>query len=136
MAMPSYRNRILAYQLYKNNIEGFLQWGFNFWFTQYSLRVVDPYKETDADCAFPSGDAFMVYPTDKDGDVVCSLRLYVFGEAMQDLRAMQLLESLTDRETVLSLLEDIKGFDTYPGNAEYILDLREKINGMIFEKLK
>ena len=136
MAMPSYRNRILAYQLYKNNIEGFLQWGFNFWFTQYSLRVVDPYKETDADCAFPSGDTFIVYPTDKDGDVVCSLRLYVFSEAMQDLRAMQLLESLTDRETVLSLLEDIKGFDTYPGNAEYILDLREKINEMIFEKLK
>ncbi|MDY3304190.1 MAG: DUF4091 domain-containing protein [Clostridia bacterium] len=135
MAMPSYRNRILGYQLYKNDIEGFLQWGFNFWFTQYSLRVADPYKETDADGAFQSGDAFIVYPMDDNGEVVCSLRLYVFNESMQDLRAMQLLESLTDRETVMSLLCRIRGFDTYPGCADYILDLRSKINDMIFEKM-
>lgn len=135
MAMPSYRNRILAYQLYKNDIEGFLQWGFNFWFTQNSVRTVNPYNETDAECAFPSGDAFMVYPLDKYGDVVCSLRLYVFNEAMQDLRAMQLLENLTDKDTVLSLLESINGFDTYPQDAKYILNMRDIINNMIFERI-
>lgn len=45
-AMPSYRNRILGYQLYKYNIEGFLQWGFNFWFTEHATKVIDPYIET------------------------------------------------------------------------------------------
>lgn len=135
MAMPSYRNRILGYQLYKYDIKGFLQWGFNFWFTQFSAGTLNPYLDTAAGGAFPSGDAFMVYPLDEDGEVVCSLRLYVFNEAMQDMRALKLLETLTDRETVLGLLEDVQGFDRYPRNSSYILELRETVNRKIREAL-
>lgn len=135
MAMPSYRNRILGYQLYKYNIEGFLQWGYNFWYTQLSKGVVDPYKDTTAGGGFQSGDAFVVYPLDEDGEVVCSLRLYVFHEALQDLCALKLLESLTDRETVLALLGDIDKFASYPRNNAYILKLRETINQKIKEQL-
>ncbi len=131
MSMPSYRNRILGYQLYKYQIEGFLQWGFNFWFSQYSTRLIDPYANTDSDGGFQSGDAFLVYPVDEKGDVVCSLRLYVFHEALQDLRALELLESLTSREEVLTLLTEVQNFDTYPRNSAYILTLREKINQRI-----
>ncbi len=134
MAMPSYRNRVLGTQLYKHRIKGFLQWGFNFWFSVRSRRVIDPYHNTDADVAFPSGDAFLVYPLDENGDLICSLRLYVFNEAMQDYRAMKLLEKLTDRETVCALLEDIRGFDKYPRNSEYYLTLRETVNRAIQEK--
>ncbi len=128
MAMPSYRNRILGYQLYKYNIEGFLQWGFNFWFDQFSEKVINPYIVTDGDDIFPSGDAFVVYPMDDEGDVVTSFRLYVSNESIQDLRALQMLEELTDRKTVEALLDEVVGFDTYPRCAEYILELREKIN--------
>ncbi len=132
MAMPSYRNRILGYQLYKYDIRGFLHWGFNFWFTQNSVSTLNPYLDTTAGGGFPSGDAFLVYPLDADGEVVCSLRLYVFNEAMQDLRALKLLESLTDKETVLEFLEEVKGFDVYPRNSQYIICLRERVN----EKIK
>ncbi len=133
MAMPPYRNRILGLQLYKYNIQGFLQWGFNFWFSQFSKEVIDPYKVTDAKGAFPSGDAFVVYPLDGMGNVVLSSRLFVFNEALQDMRALQLLQKLTDRDSVLQLLGDICEFCVYPRNSEYILKLRSKVNKRIKE---
>ena len=133
MAMPSYRNRILGSQLYKYDIKGFLQWGFNFWFTQFSKGVLNPYVDTTAEGAFPSGDSFVVYPLDKNGEVVCSLRLYVFHEGMQDFRAMKLLEIMAGRKTVIELLGEIEGFTSYPRNSQYILELREKINQKIKE---
>ena len=135
MAMPAYRNRILGGMLYKNESAGFLQWGFNFWFKQYSVGVVNPYADTCAGGGFPGGDSFVVYPVDEAGDVVTSTRLHVLNEGFQDLRAMKLLESLTDRQTVENLLTELDGYDTFPKSNGYILNLREKINGMIREKL-
>ena len=135
MAMPSYRNRILGWQLYKYNIQGFLHWGFNFWFSQLSKKVIDPYQETSADMAFPAGDAFAVYPLDDAGDVVCSLRLYVFNEGLQDLRALKLLESLAGREATEALLQDLEGFTKYPRNSTYCLNLRQTVNQKIKELL-
>lgn len=131
MAMPSYRNRVLGTQLYKFHIKGFLQWGFNFWFAQRSVRSIDPYSDTCSGGGFPSGDAYMVYPK-KNGELVKSLRLYVFNEAMQDLRALTLLETLEGRDAVESLLGDIKGFAEYPRNSAFYLALRSRIN----EKIK
>ena len=46
MAMPSARNRIRGAQLFKYHIEGFLQWGYNFWYSMLSKRPIDPYAET------------------------------------------------------------------------------------------
>ncbi len=135
MAMPSYRNRVLGAQLYKYQNKGFLHWGYNFWYSQYSVGSVDPYRDSTADGGFPGGDAFVVYPLNENGEVVSSLRLYVFLEAMQDLRAMKLLESLTSREEVLALLEDLTNFDVFPRNSEFYLNLRETINRKIAEKL-
>lgn len=131
MAMPSYRNRILGYQLYKYEIEGFLHWGYNFWFKELSVGVLNPYEDTTAGGGFQSGDAFVVYPLDEDGEVVCSLRLYVFHEALQDMRALKLLESLTDRQTVVDMLGDIDKFASYPRNSAYIIKMREQINSKI-----
>ena len=136
MAMPSYRNRILGQQLYKSGVKGFLQWGYNFWFTQFSLKVINPYVDTSCGGAYQSGDAFVVYPLDEDGEVVCSLRLYVFNEGLQDMRALKLLERLSDKETVHAFLNEIQGYDSYPRNNRYILEFREKINQEIKKRLK
>ena len=130
-AMPSARNRILGLQLYKYEIEGFLQWGFNFYNTRHSLEHINPYEVTDAGGAFQSGDAFMVYPG-KKGIPEESIRLMVFSEAMQDMRALQWLETLTSKEFVLKLMEE--GLDqpltmkVYPKGNDYILNLRQKVN--------
>ena len=133
-SMSSARNRIIGMQIYKYGLKGFLHWGYNFWYTQYSLSDIDPFMTTDAGGVFPSGDAFSVYPG-KDGKAVPSLRLYVFSEALSDLAALQALEKKTGREATLSLLE--KGlekpltFKEYPRDAEWLLSKREEINAAL-----
>ena len=130
-SMPSQRNRVLGFLLYKYNAEGFLQWGHNFWYSQYSKRALNPFEETDAGEAFPSGDSFVVYPGES-GAPLNSLRHEVFYEGICDLRALRLLESLTSREHVLKLLS--LGLDTeltfrdYPHTQEWLLETRARIN--------
>ncbi len=130
-AQPSLRNRVLGVLLYKYDAKGFLQWGHNFWYSQYSIKPINPFKITDAGGSFPAGDSYMVYPG-KDGSPLNSLRHLVFNEGFQDLRALKLLESLTSREYVLNLIEqglDIPlSFKTYPHEQEWLLALRERIN--------
>lgn len=135
-AMPSARNRIIATQLYKYDIVGFLHWGFNFYYSQYSIKEINPYCTTDAGGAFPSGDAFSVYPSEK-GTALPSLRQFVFMEALQDLRAFNFLESLCGKEIVMNLIEESGKitFKKYPKTADYILSLREKVNSLIAEKV-
>jgi len=132
-ALPSDRNRILGAQLYKFRIQGFLHWGFNFWYSQYSTRPVDPFRVTDADCAFPSGDAFAVYPGEEGP--LDSIRWEVFREALQDLRALELLESLVGRERTMKLLEEGLAtpltFSEYPAGIDQVLVMRERINAAI-----
>jgi hypothetical protein len=132
-AMPSARNRILGMQLFKFNIEGFLHWGYNFWYSQYSLKHLNPFISTDAGGSFPSGDPFLVYPG-AEGPLE-SIRLEVMREALQDQRALQLLESLTGRKQALELLEDgleqPLAFNKYPSGFQWLLDRRETINQTI-----
>jgi hypothetical protein len=134
IAMPGARTRILATALFKYNIKGFLQWGFNFYYSQLSLKQIDPFAETSAIEAFPAGDGFIVYPG-PNGEPISSLRQYLVCEAMQDLRAMQLLVNLTDYETVLSIIEKFGEitFKKYPKTAEELISIREEINRKIEE---
>ncbi len=138
MAMPSQRNRILGTLLYKYDIKGFLQWGYNFYNLQYSVKAIDPYQITDAGGSFPSGDSFVVYPSCK-GEALASLRLKVFYDGFQDMMALRTLENKAGREKVLEFLEKeaVKplSFTEYPHEAEWILGMREKINAMIKENI-
>lgn len=137
-AMPSARNRIIGTQLYKFNIEGFLQWGYNFYNNQGSYAPINPFLCSDGECFAPSGDTYSVYPG-TNGQPWPSLRQVVFHEALQDLRALQLLEELYGRDYATELLED--GIDPitfkhYPRNADFLLDLRRRINRAIADKVK
>ena len=134
MAMPSCRTRILGTQLFLYRIEGFLQWGYNFWYSQYSRHTVDPYRETGAEDAFPAGDAYLVYPG-PDGQPVPSIRQFVFFEGLQDLRALSLLETALSREETAALVEaeEPVTLTAYPCTAEKMLDLRRRINDKIEE---
>lgn len=129
-SMPGARTRILGVQLYRYHMSGFLQWGFNFYNTQFSKEHLNPYEITDAGNAFPSGDPFLVYPG-KDGNAVASVRLILMLEAMQDLRALELLESLTGREKTENLLmqgTDELTFTRYPKESKWLRMMRERVN--------
>ena len=138
MAMPSSRNRILGVQLYKYNMTGFLHWGYNFYNSQYSVRHIYPYESTDADGMFAAGDSFLVYPG-KGGVPEDSIRGMVLSEAMDDLRAFRLLESLSSKEFVMELIEgDLAEpitFKKYPKSDMYLTSLRNRVNMEIAKKI-
>lgn len=131
--LPSIKNRMLGTLLYKYNCAGFLQWGFNFYFTQYSKRPVDPFTETDAGGAFPSGDSFIVYPGE-NGEPLPSLRQKVFADGIRDISALKALEKKTSREYVLAFIKEQLGdisFTDYPLDIKVFEKYREKLCGEI-----
>ena len=133
IAMPGQRTRMLGMLLYKFDIEGFLHWGFNFYNSQGSTRPINPWFDTDCDGFGPAGDAFQVYPG-ADGEPVESLRMMYAAEAMYDLRALRLLESLKGRDYALSVLEAGIApitFTQFPRDADWLLNVRERINAEI-----
>lgn len=136
-AMPSGRTRILGVQMYQYGLEGFLHWGFNFYNSQYSLSHINPFQVTDAGAAFPSGDAFLVYPGE-DGCPEESLRLMALSQAMQDIRAFQMLEELTSREYVMDLIrmaaEEPITLVSYPYSSQFFQKLREIVNKEIADR--
>ncbi|OMF71409.1 DUF4091 domain-containing protein [Paenibacillus glucanolyticus] len=131
--MPSSRNRVLGIQLYTLKLRGFLHWGYNFWYAQFSKYAINPYQVTDAGGGFPAGDAFLVYPGE-EGPVE-SIRLEVLTEALQDLRALELLEQKVGREQVTAMLQD--GLEeeisltVYPREEEWYIRKREQVNRLI-----
>lgn len=139
IAMPGWRTRILGAQLYKYKMEGFLHWGYNFYNCQYSLHTIDPYRINDGEDAFPAGDPFIVYPG-ADGKPVESMRLPVMEDAMNDMRLLEYLESLTSREHVLDLIDDYGNldlrFDEYPSGCDYLQDLWETAAKEVEELIK
>ncbi|PLS25345.1 DUF4091 domain-containing protein [Bifidobacterium imperatoris] len=134
MAMPSYRNRVLGFLLYTYDLAGFLHWGLNFYNSQFSMRPINPYTEAGTAEGFAAGDAFLLYPG-PGGVPEESIRMMVMEEALNDLRACRLLESLIGREEVLSLihegLDSPLTFERYPHNADWLLGRRAAIDQAI-----
>ena len=129
IAMPSLRSRIIGFLAYKYNLSGFLQWGYNFYNSQYSKERINPFECTDARGAFPAGDAFVVYPA-PDGTAYPSIRLKVIYEAFQDIGVLKTLEGFIGREKVLELIGDIS-FTDYPHSESLFLEIRETVNSLI-----
>ena len=135
----SLRTRVIGYQLFKFDVKGFLHWGYNFYYTQLSKAVIDPFKVSDAGGKFPSGDSYVVYPA-KDGTPYHSIRLKVFYDALQDMAALNTLKKLTNKQECLRIIEEngkhLITFSDYPHNDEWLLSTRKKINDKIKENIK
>ena len=138
VAMPGARTRILGVQLYKYRIAGFLQWGFNFYNSQYSITHIDPYRVTDGEYFSPAGDCFQVYPA-PDGTAYETQHYQLFVEALRDLRLMNLAEERCGRDAVMAAIEGALEtpitFVEYPKEAAYLTDLHEMLCRMIEETL-
>lgn len=137
LAMPSYRNRIMGLQMYRYNMKGFLQWGFNFYNVCCSVYPLQPYLSSGADGAFPSGDSFSVYPG-KD-EPYLSLRALVFYEGLQDMDVCRMLERYIGRAAVVCMMEEQANmpltFENYPRSSEFLLTLRERMTDEIEKHL-
>ena len=138
ISMPSWRNRSIGMQMYKYDIVGFLQWGFNFYSNQFSVDEIEPYTDLSGEHWVPAGDTFSVYPG-AHGKPVDSLRIVVFSHALQDMRAMKLCEKLYSKAEVVAEIEKIMGeelrFDVCAKSEATMLAVRERINEMIKAKV-
>lgn len=134
LAQHGWVTRAFGSQLFKFNIDGFLHWGLNFYFTRLSKQSVSPYEKNDYE-NFPQGDGCIIYPY-KDG-AVDSLRGQLFYDALQDRLAMELLSEKLGRETVIKMADDLAGtditFGNYPHGEDFILSLRSTVNEKIRE---
>ena len=139
LCYPSWRTRVMGIQLFKYNIPGFLQWGYNFYYNEHSLKLIDPYRTTDGERAFPAGDPFSVYPGE-NGECLESIRLISFHEGVQDMQALQLLADYIGKDKVNELVDEVAGmevtFNEYPAGAYFIQTLRRRVNKLIKENIK
>lgn len=131
ISLPSARNRVLGMQMYCYGIRGFLEWGYNYTYSRLSHGFDNP-------ASFPglydmsNGGAFIVYPDHRGGAAFPSIRLKVFAEGVQDMRALEALEALTGREAVCAQLDRLFGgrltFHSCPASADALLAVRQAIN--------
>lgn len=132
IAMPGHRTRILGAQMFKAGVTGFLQWGYNFYYTQFSRAQIDPFLITDGNYFAPAGDTFSVYPG-KDGTPLHSVREAHFYMGLCDMRAMELAAERVGRERVIAEIDRLGKVDFmhYPTDPAFPDALRERINDLI-----
>ena len=131
-----YRARIFGLHAFRYKLTGFLHWGFNFYYYRMSRGYFNPLLNP---CGYQQrpGASFIVYPG-SDG-ALGSLREVYMREAITDLRALKLLESLTSYEYIISLSERHFGkninYHTIPESAEQMTSFRETINREIAKRI-
>jgi hypothetical protein len=115
--------------MYHYDVKGFLQWAYNFYYSQNSRSLINPYAEASGGRAWPAGDPFLVYPGE-NGKPLSSIRGEVHRESFEDYRLLSLVEKKAGRNAALALLlEDFPGplsFTHYPQEPGYYFRLREK----------
>ena len=130
--MPPERNRSLGYQLWYNRIEGFLHWGYNFWYGELCFGQIEPFLTPCG--GYPNaGTSYCVYPA-RDGTAWQSVRQKVFAEGLTDMRALALLESLAGRRVCEDLVERHFGKADFYSSAESpesFLAFRSELSGAL-----
>ena len=123
MDTPLPKIRMTGWLLYRLKAQGFLHWGYNYWYKSQTQQLIDPYTE-QAGCAWPSwayGDTFLVYPGERGP--VDSIRWEAFGESLQDYGLLQSAGVQPEN----TLLSSIKDYDDFPKTEEWIVAARRKI---------
>lgn len=130
--------RSIGMQLYKYGLKGFLHWALNYYYGGDTPGMVNPYVEMSGKNWVPAGDTFTLYPA-PDGTAYESLRLLIFHDAIQDIRAMELCETLYSHEEVVTAIEQELGseltFAVCAKSTQQMLRVRERINAMIRSKI-
>ena len=136
IVFPSERNRVIGLSMYAHKIEGFLHWAYNNYYDLLSQGLFDPAINP---CGYNNnpGTTYMVYPG-RDGKPIQSTRQKNFAEGILDIRALELLESLSGRKACDEIMEKHfgkVGFDVVPNGPEHLIAFREDVNAAIQKAL-
>ncbi len=129
LCMPLARTAVLWLQMYLNDANVFLHWGFNFYQDYLSYHYIDPYIETSVGGIFPGGDGFIVYPDVAQGKALPSIRFYALAYGRALYRLLKTLEKYTDKEYVKGILAEfgMVGYEKYPHNDEWLYALEKRL---------
>lgn len=120
---PLPKLRMLGWLLYRLRAEGFLHWGYNYWYKRQSQRLIDPFRELAAE-AWPEwayGDPFVVYPGPEGP--LDSVRWEVFAASLGDYALLENAGVDPDDE----LLRPLKDYDDFPQSAAWIEQTRARL---------
>lgn len=120
---PLAKIRMSGWLFYHLDAKGFLHWGYNYWYKSQTQQLIDPFVE-QAGGQWPgwsSGDTFVVYPG--ANGPLDSIRWEVFAESLQDFALLQTAGISKDDP----LLADLKDYDDFPKNEDWIKAARERI---------
>jgi len=139
LGMSSVRNRVLGVMLWLYRLNGFLEWGYNFWATQNTREYLDPLNFSDLMRLFGGdGGAFAVFPG-QSGKMIDADFFEVFADGLQDQRALELLERKIGRSKTLRLigqgLPAPLDLHNWPDDTAWLVSLRERINARIEREL-
>ncbi len=129
LCMPLSRTAVLLPQMYLNDADVFLHWGFNFYQDYLSHHYINPFMNTDLGGIFPGGDGFIVYPDVVNECALPSVRLYAFSFGLTIYRLLKTLESFTDKNYVKGVLTEfgMSGYTKYPHNDSWLYDLEYRL---------
>ncbi len=136
MSSPA-RTRALGFILYRYNAKGFLHWAYNYYYGRLSNGIFHPMSDP---CFYKNIPAvsYLVYP-DIDGSPLPSLREKQMLFAINDHRALRLLEARLGREKTLALCEQTIGtpirMTTVCKTGAAHMALRNRVNSEIEKSL-
>ncbi len=102
-----WRIRELGLMLYRYGANGFLHWGYNFYYDRMSQGLFSPLVNPCGYKQMP-GPSYLVYPA-MDGGVMPSIREKEMRTAFCDLRALWLAEEKFGRSAVMAFTEKLLG---------------------------
>lgn len=110
MDTPLGKIRMAGRLLHRLGAQGFLHWGYNYWYRSQTRELIDPFDEQAGGAwpGWPYGDPFVVYPG-HDGPID-SIRWEVWAEAMQDLAILRQTGIASDHPELASI-EGYGAFD-------------------------
>ena len=120
---PLARTRMLGWLFYRFGFQGFLHWGYNYWYKSQTRQLIDPFTVTDG-LRWPVwayGDTSVVYPG--PAGPIDSIRWEVFADSLQDYA---LLETL-GVERAGALLRPLRDFNAFPSPKTWIAAARRKL---------
>jgi hypothetical protein len=120
---PLAKMRYAGWLFHRFQREGFLHWGYNYWYQSQTRQLIDPFTVTDG-LAWPGwayGDTFLVYPGPQGP--LDSLRHEVFAESLQDLALLQTCGVDPEGRE----LADLQDFNDFPKTEDWLLRRRGKL---------
>lgn len=103
LTQPYWKIRELGLMLYRYGANGFLHWGYNFYYDRLSQGLFSPITDPCGYKQMP-GPSYLVYPA-MDGGVMPSIREKEMRAAFCDLRALWLAEERFGRNAVMAFTE-------------------------------